>query len=193
MAWPTSLQTGLKEWAAVCGALGSGRQIVLLRKGGIHESAGEFELEHREFLLFPTYLHQSPGLLKPEAAGQVQAVEKDPDEVELSVAGQVTDIVQIQSRGQLEGIDALHVWTEGLIDLRLGYRPENPLYLLLVRAFRLPEVVTVVNTPAYAGCKSWVPLSHPIGIGGATPVLDEARWAHQRQRVMEGLGVGARV
>ena len=63
MAWPTSLQVGLKEWAVVCGALASGRQMVLLRKGGIYEAAGEFEVEHREFLLFPTYLHQNPQMI----------------------------------------------------------------------------------------------------------------------------------
>ena len=33
MAWPSSLDVALKEWAAVVSALESGRQIVLLRKG----------------------------------------------------------------------------------------------------------------------------------------------------------------
>ena len=47
---PPSLSFALKEWAAVCQALSTGRQIVLLRKGGIHEAAGEFELDHRQFV-----------------------------------------------------------------------------------------------------------------------------------------------
>src|SRR6478672_9678911 len=67
MAWPTSLSVALKEWATVCHALETGRQMLLLRKGGIYEAAGEFELENREFLLFPTYLHQNLKMLKPEA------------------------------------------------------------------------------------------------------------------------------
>jgi len=45
--------------AVVCSALEAGRQIILLRKGGIYESAGEFEIEHRQFLFFPTFLHQN--------------------------------------------------------------------------------------------------------------------------------------
>jgi hypothetical protein len=53
------LSIALKEWATLCRALETGRQIILLRKGGIYESAGEFEVEHRRFLLFPTYLHQN--------------------------------------------------------------------------------------------------------------------------------------
>jgi len=35
MAWPTSLQVALKEWAVVCSALESGRQLLLLRMGSI--------------------------------------------------------------------------------------------------------------------------------------------------------------
>jgi len=110
MAWPTSLQVALKEWAVVCQALGSGRQIMLLRKGGIYEAAGEFELENREFLLFPTYLHQNAQMLKPEAQGGVEKRDAEPGEVTLSAAGIVTDIVQLQSREQIQQIDDEHVW-----------------------------------------------------------------------------------
>ena len=38
-------RSALKEWAVVARALGSGRQTLLLRKGGIHERRGEFEVE----------------------------------------------------------------------------------------------------------------------------------------------------
>ena len=78
MALPNDLRVALKEWAVVCAALGSGRQIILLRKGGIYESAGEFEIEHRQFLLFPTYLHQNAGMLKDEAKGQLTVMAAEP-------------------------------------------------------------------------------------------------------------------
>src|SRR5689334_22817537 len=101
MAWPSSLQVALKEWAVVCAALASGRQIVLLRKGGIYEAAGEFELENREFLLFPTYLHQKRRMLKePDRAG-FEERSAEPAENVLSVAGVVSDIVQVTSRAQI--------------------------------------------------------------------------------------------
>ena len=54
MALPDRLRVALKEWAPVCSALETGRQIILLRKGGIHESGGEFEVENRQFVLFMT-------------------------------------------------------------------------------------------------------------------------------------------
>ena len=81
-------------------------------------------------------------------------------------------------------MDALadeHIWTPPLIDMRFGYKPENPLYLLLVRAYRLHEPTTVANTPAYAGCKSWVPLEQEVAVGDALPVLDDVLYAVQAE------------
>src|SRR4051794_37265560 len=171
MAWPVSLNVALKEWATVCAALESGRQMILLRKGGIYEAAGEFELENRRFVLFPTYLHQNLKMLKPEAHDGFEARSAEPDQIVLSSAGEVTDILQIKSRAQMDALDAEHVWAPPLIDMRFNYKPDNPLYLLLVRTYRLPQSTTVENTPAYAGCKSWVPLERPIPASGATAVI----------------------
>ena len=165
MAWPTSLQIALKEWASVCTALETGRQIILLRKGGIYESGGEFELENREFLLFPTYLHQNLKMLKPEAHAGFEAKTAEPEQVRISAAGVVTDIVQVKSRWQTECADEEHIWATPLIDMRFSYRPQNPLYLVLVRAYRLHDPLTIANTPAYAGCKSWVPLEQEVAVG----------------------------
>ena len=56
----------LKEWDAQCQALASGQVAVILRKGGIMEARGDFEAEHRAFLLYPTFLHQNPAELRSE-------------------------------------------------------------------------------------------------------------------------------
>ena len=187
MAWPTSLQIALKEWASVCQALESGRLMILLRKGGIYEAAGEFELENPQFLLFPTYLHQNLNMLKPEAHSGFEQMSAEPSEVRLAAAGVVSDIIQLKSRGQMDAIDAEHVWTSPVIDMRFGYKPQNPLYLLLVRAYRLHQAVTVANTPAYAGCKSWVPLDEAIATGDAMPVLDDLRYEVRRKAILDAV------
>ena len=187
MALPTSLNVALKEWASVCRALELGQQIVLLRKGGIYESGGEFEVEHREFLLFPTYLHQNPRMIKPEFHGDFEAMDAEPTTIRLSSAAEVTDIVELQSRKQMDAVGEQHIWTEPLIDMRFNYRPENPLYLLIVRAYRLREAVTIRNTPAYAGCKSWVPLEEAIATEEAVPVLDERQFEARRTLIVERL------
>ena len=189
MAWPTSLQIALKEWATVCAALESGRQAFLLRKGGIYESAGEFELENREFFLFPTYLHQNLKMLKGEVHAGFEPKTAEPDQVRLSAAGVVTDIVRISSRAEMDALNDEHIWAPPLIDMRFSYKPENPLYLLLVRAYRLHEPVMIANTPAYAGCKSWVPLEQPIATGDALPVLDDVLYEFKRKALLERIKV----
>jgi hypothetical protein len=185
MPLPASLNVALKEWATVCSALERGDQMLLLRKGGILDSAGEFELEHRQFLLFPTYVHQNLKMLKPAFHAGFEPHSEEPAQVKISAAGVVTDILQLQSRPQMDALDDQHVWTAPLIDMRFNYRPENPLYLLLVRAYRLLNPATIKNTPAYAGCKSWVPLLERISTEGATPVLDHATFNAKRQFILD--------
>ncbi|HEX2971961.1 MAG TPA: DUF1802 family protein [Tepidisphaeraceae bacterium] len=185
MPCPSSLQIALKEWASVCSALESGRQMILLRKGGIYEAGGEFEVENRQFLLFPTYLHQKPEVLKPAEHARLEPRNAEPAQVRLSAMGDVTDILQLHSRAQMDRIEEEHIWTPPLIDLRFNYRPENPLYLLLVRVYRLPQPTLVENTLAYGGCKSWVPLAQPIDTRECTPVLDDRDYEARRSRIID--------
>ncbi len=188
MAWPHTLEVALKEWATVTDALTSGRQIVLLRKGGILEQSikNRFSITHNEFLLFPTYLHQSRAQLKPEIPFEATAAE--PETVKLTAAGVVTDIMKVESRSQIDRLDDQHIWASALIDMRFNYKPQNPLYLVLVRAYTLPAATTLPNTPAYAGCKSWVPMGQAIDTSAARAVLDEAAYAAKRATILERLG-----
>jgi hypothetical protein len=183
MNWPNELNVALKEWASVCASLGDGRQIILLRKGGIYESAGEFEIEHRRFLLFPTYLHQNAEMLKAGEHAALNAIKAEPARIAISLAGEITDIIPMANRRMMDALDDKHIWTSKLIDMRFNYRPENPLYLLLVRAYRLGNAVTIDNTPAFAGCKSWVPLDRTVVTRDAKPVLDDAGYAKRREQI----------
>ncbi len=177
----------MKEWASVCHALEMGRQILLLRKGGIYEASGEFEVADREFLLFPTFVHQKLEMLKPETHAAFEAKTAEPQQVTITAAGVVSDILRLESREQMDRLEEEHVWAAPLIDMRFSYKPDNPLYLMLVRAYRLHEPVMLANTPAYAGCKSWVPLDGPVATGGALPVLDDVKYEFRRNGVLEKL------
>ncbi|MEK7878727.1 MAG: DUF1802 family protein [candidate division NC10 bacterium] len=37
---------------------------------------------------------------------------------------------------------------------------------LVLRSYRLPEPVHLPAAPAYAGCRSWVPLERPVAVEG---------------------------
>src|SRR5262249_58265871 len=67
----TPTTPALKEWGAAVHALLEGRQLVLLRKGGIGEK--RFELAAREFLLFPTVAHSHAQRVRPEHRDLLEA------------------------------------------------------------------------------------------------------------------------
>jgi hypothetical protein len=69
--------------------------------------------------------------------------------------------------------------------MRFNYKPENPLYLMAVRAYRLPRESTVPNRPEYAGCKSWVPLrpSEAVEDSAAEAVMSDEAFTRVVERV----------
>lgn len=168
-----NLDIGLKEWAIVCSALAEGRQALLLRKGGIYEAAGEFELEHSQFLLLPTYLHQNPESVKPPWRFAIQKVHSEPQQMLVNAWACVHEIFRVPDRPSLELLDDLYLWDKPLLDMRFSYRPDYPLYLILLKTFTLPKAITIPTHPDYAGCKSWVPLKSPVNTVGSSPVLDQ--------------------
>ena len=190
MSLPSTLNIALKEWDAVCRALASGRQTILLRKGGISESMSGFDVEHRKFLFFPTFMHQQLAMLKPEAHGEFSPHATEPATITIDLAAEVIDILQLKDRKQIDALDAEHIWTPPLIDMRFNYRPQNPLYLLVVRAYRLQHATTIDNTTAYAGCKSWVPLRESIDVRNTTPAIEDEAFESRRDSIRRALGVG---
>jgi hypothetical protein len=186
----------LKEWAVVCDLLATGELAILLRKGGIEETAGpgRFELEHDRFALFPAWEHQKPDRIKEAYRDRVHVFDQEPTELPLNAMGVVTPatIWQVPSRQAFEQLDDLHCWTTPQIDMRFDYKPDRPLFLMAVRVYRLPRPRTIPNRESYAGCKSWVPLqaNDHVDASDAEPVLDESAFDQIVQRVDRALNGG---
>jgi hypothetical protein len=172
---PVSLNVALKEWDLVISAMLAGRQAILLRKGGILESENQFELEHKRFLFYPTFVHQDPRMTKPEFRGEIRRVSAEPEQVELRGYGEAAAIFEVPGRPQMDQLFDLHPWETPLIDMRFTYRPEKPLYLVVIRALALPSPVMIANTIEYAGCKSWIPLQEPVSIEDAAQAMPEEK------------------
>lgn len=181
----------LKEWAVVVRALEEGRQILLLRKGGIREEGGEFRVDHTRFFLFPTWEHQDARMVKPlfrpdlaaaEAAGANQTA------IPITSLAEVTDVLRPRSPEAFEAISDRHVWTPAFVRMRFDYMPDKPLYALLARVRRLAEPHRIPIHPDYAGCRSWVPLKEPIPSEGASPALPDAGYEEHRRALRDALG-----
>jgi hypothetical protein len=69
-------------------------------------------------------------------------------------------------------IDHLHVWSEDTVRQRFAYRHPG-LYVLPARVYQMPRSFDLIETPHYAGCKSWVTLEQDLPTEGATPLLTD--------------------
>jgi hypothetical protein len=172
------MKTAFKEWAAICRALGEGEQILILRKGGIVEPGGAFRVEHPEFLLFPTYVHQSPDSVIPSARhflDEARAETPKAGEIVLRHFATVTDSFHVQSPEALKRLRDYHVWSDAVVEERF-HRWQKSLHVLLVRVCALDQPKTNPSRDEYAGCKSWVDLEEDVPIEGAQPVIAEKEY-----------------
>lgn len=185
-----SNRIALKEWAVVIEALLEGRQILLLRKGGIADAGGEFRVEHSEFALYPTFLHQDQQYLRPDLRLAFERILREAEplgRVRIDGYACVGEVIRVWDPAALHKLESFHIWTPAYIDLRCRYKPENPLYLLLLRIHRLARPVEFEETPVYRGCKSWVRLDVEIDTAGAPPVMTDEEFERQCRAIRETL------
>ena len=179
-----------KEWAVICAALGSGRQSLIVRKGGIGEGREGFRVEHPEFFLFPTYVHQiEPSQLTPDGQlllGEVLAHRPPPDSIELAHYAVVEQVFDVRDETRLPCLEGLHLWSHHTLGDRFHYRQPG-LFILAVRIYRLPAAVRIPDSPHFAGCRTWVDLPAEISTAGAEPVLSEAAFNRQLNAIQLAL------
>jgi hypothetical protein len=179
---------GFKEWAAVCEALGSGRQSIILRKGGIAEGRQGFSFKHGSFFLFPTWFHEQPQKVRPDEIGQfVTAMQKLADDtVEIKYAATVETSRTVTSRDVAESLAPFHILQPEVIQERFHYDEAPGLHVAFVRVFRLQPVWQFANEKKYGGCRSWVALPETPNDLRLKPILDDN---DHRKRLDEFLGI----
>lgn len=185
-----STTLALKEWGAVVHALLDGRQTVLLRKGGIRER--RFDVSRDRFVLFPTVAHAHADRVRAGhedvlAAGATD-VDEDRSTFVVRAGVDLVDVIATNDADGLSKLTDLHIWEHEHIAERLAFRPKHPLQVLVVRAFALPEPVTMDRVPEYGGCSSWVDL--PVAWqGGGRATHDVAHLRDVADRVRGALAV----
>ena len=150
--------TALKEWSNVVAALGRGEQIILIRKGGIADPL--FGLEADRFYLYPTYFHQGELDARPS--------------VTITHWCEVARTWTIRDLEALERLAPLVVLPRETLEARYRFRPDQALYVIAVRTWKLAQPVEVRDREEYGGCRSWISVDEEIDIDGSTPALSEA-------------------
>lgn len=167
----------LKEWAIICKALEDGKQMLLLRKGGIMEYRKGFEVKHNEFLLYPTFEHQSIESIKTEYKEKLKEIleeqnkyyndnrkkiDKDNKNFNtvsnniIKLLAKVEDVIEISDKFTLSELRDYHIWSDEYVTMRMNYNPSKPMNVLLLRIYKIRNPLIVDINDKWAGCKSWI-------------------------------------
>jgi hypothetical protein len=177
----------LKEWAVATDALATAKTIVLLRKGGIKEENGKFQVTQTEVLLYPTYEHQQPSLLKPDYASFVCPVTSGwhPETVKIRSWAKITHVLPVRDAEVVEKLQPFHIWSANFLCNRLKWKPLQPLYVLLLRVYNLPKVYEIPYLPEYAGCQSWIDLESEVKLENSLAVFSASSYGELVTEILD--------
>ncbi|WP_449420409.1 DUF1802 family protein [Phormidium nigroviride] len=184
-----STVSALKEWNVAINALENGKTIMLLRKGGIREQGGHFNLIHKQILLYPTFEHQQPDLLKPEYASQVKVVESGwhPETIRIGSWANITDAFLVAYEPAIVALFPYHIWNQKFVSERLKWKSNQPIYILLLRTYQLAEPQEILYRQEYGGCRSWIDLAEPIAIDNSLPILSDRDYLQKASEIRNAI------
>lgn len=167
-----------KEWQVVCDALASGRQSILLRKGGIHEGRQGFSFAHGSFFLFPTRFHTSPEQVR-EGVAEVLPEWRSGDVIRITHHAEAAWAVTLTDWEKVAALEPFHIYSEQTVRDRFDWEGKGmasgSIHVALVRVRRLATPWEFSYEPKYGGCRSWVNLPEPPQgwRESALPVIDD--------------------
>jgi len=159
-----SMVVALKEWDVVCEALGSGRQVVVIRKGGIAEGKDGLRFEHEEFVLLPTFFHQQSERVVPEAdfAARQAGAEGERESVEVRHAATLVWHKVVTDRTVLAKLQAFHILAPAEVEARFEQKPSPGVQVALLRVYRLDPPQRVPWQKSFGGCRSWAEMENDL-------------------------------
>lgn len=182
------MSIAFKEWEVVCDALASGRQSILLRKGGIHEGRRGFSFAHDSFLLFPTKFHaRTPhirdGSFEPSPEWQPG------DLVTITHRAEALRAFTITDWDQLASLRDLHIYSDDTLKDRYFWEGKGmaagSIHLALVRVFSITPSISFIYEKKHAGCRSWINLDVEKGISrpNSVPSLSQTEFQNVSKRL----------
>lgn len=179
------MSVAFKEWAVVCEAIGSGRQSVMLRKGGIAEGRDGFAFKHCEFFLFPTWFHEqlekttlpTGTALPPQLEGEI--------EIRYAVTLEWSRLLTDATR--LPALRPFHILNDSVIEERFRYDESLGIHIGFVRGFRLASPRRLAMQKSFGGCRSWLDLPDLEGVE-LVPVISDEEHADRRVALEAALG-----
>ncbi len=184
-----------KEWARVCRALEHGEQVLMFRKGGIHEGREGFSFKHEAFYLFPTHFHSKAEHLKVQD-GVSQPEWKIGDEVEITSFAHLEWARTLTDWQQVCQLDDYHIYTEKCLRERFDWTFKElsgqSIHCALARVVRLDVPHRFRYEKSHGGCRSWVEIpdrSNPADKWAGEQVIDPVMFGKINADVHLRLGI----
>lgn len=178
-----------KEWQVVCDALASGRQAILLRKGGIHEGREGFSFAHESFFLFPTHFHAQGDQVRE--GNVIPRNEWQPgDPVTITHHAKALWAITLTDWQRVAALEPFHIYSEATVRDRFDWKGRGmaagSIHVALVDVRELAEPWTFPYETRYGGCRSWLGLPQPPENweGSAVSVLGEDTLATLHDRLL---------
>lgn len=164
---------GFKEWDIICRALECGWQSILLRAGGIHDSARwHTELPER-FFLMPNDYHEAESLVR-------RIPEDSPSPLPrwtIRSWAEVVHVSCIDNTDVFKSLEPFHIYKEELVTKRFHQNNPPAVWIILLRVYLLPKPWQLEDRDEFGGCRSLVTLpAAPFPLVGE-PVLDDPSFA----------------
>lgn len=188
------MATAFKEWQVVCDALASGRQTILLRKGGIHEGREGFAFAHDSFFLFPTRFHAQLDQVKE---GDFQPADewKLGDRLEICHHAEVLFAITLNDWEQVAQFFPYHIYTEQTVRERFDWSGKGmsagSIHLAFVKVAKLEKPWHLEYEKRFGGCRSWVELPDlPDGLLSKTdPVIQSSEFEEISRKFADFAGL----
>ncbi|NCG27430.1 MAG: DUF1802 family protein [Verrucomicrobiales bacterium] len=186
------MNVAFKEWSIICDTLGSGKQSLILRKGGIHEGNQGFQFEHEKFALFPTRFHEQEERVRidsgksatPKTEYQIGEI------VPIQYWARIDSIWNLSQWKSIEALNEYHVWDKQIILDRYNWGKEKDdqpsINAALIRVFRFEDILKIPYEKRYRGCRSWVNLpmfTEEQEIGSAA-VLNDFEFGKLKKKIV---------
>ena len=175
----------LKEWATVVKALENGNQTVLLRKGGILETASGFNVESKKFLLFPTYEHQQHDSLKSQFYGYLSDVRENQPKTGVNRITSYAEVIEesnVIDMKKIEELSPFHIWSDSYIKERMKWIPQKPMKAIFLKVYKIQQSEVPI-LPEYHGCKSWIDIN--VNVEAGRSVLSDQELKEKLERFRE--------
>jgi len=185
------MPVALKEWDVICEALGSGRQVIVIRKGGIAEGRDGLRFEHEEFALLPTFFHQQSERVVPEAdfAARQAGAEGERESVEIRHAATLVWHKVVTDRAVLSKLQSFHILAPSEVESRFGQKPGPGVQVALLRVYRLEPPQRVAWQKSFGGCRSWAEIDERLlEACSRVSVLSDERFAELERELRAILG-----